>query len=126
MHKLNAAPVPSIAIPGASLDLYVSEDGIDPYLQARIDTSGSHTVLPEGTVILRVIREAEGQVSRYTALAKREPGFNPPAALWFAVYDTAGQLARDPAGAPLEGPIQSCTSCHLSRAADGYVFGMPQ
>jgi hypothetical protein len=126
MHKLNAAPVPSIAVPGSSLDLYVSEDGIDHYMQARMDASGSRTALPEGTVILRVVRDGAGKVAKYTVLAQREPGFNPPSDLWFAVYDTEGKLARDAMGAPVEGPIASCTTCHLSRADDGYVFGMPQ
>jgi hypothetical protein len=126
MHKLNAAPVPSIAVPGSSLDLYVSEDGIDHYMQARMDASGSRTALPEGTVILRVVRDGAGRVAKYTVLAQREPGFNPPSDLWFAVYDTEGKLARDAMGAPVEGAITSCTTCHLSRADDGYVFGMPQ
>ena len=126
MHKLNAAPVPSIAVPGSSLDLYVSEDGIDHYMQARMDASGSRTALPEGTVILRVVRDGAGKVAKYTVLAQREPGFNPPSDLWFAVYDTEGKLARDAMGAPVEGAITSCTTCHLSRADDGYVFGMPQ
>ena len=127
MHKLNAAPVPSVAVPGASLDLYVSEEGIDHYMQARMDASGSRAELPMGTVILRVVRDASGMVTKYTALAQREPGYNPPSDLWFAVYDTQGKLARDAAtGAPVEGAIGSCTSCHLTRPDDGYVFGMPQ
>ena len=115
MHKLNAAPVPSIAVPGSSLDLYVSENGMDHYMLARMDATGSKTALPEGTVILRVVRDAAGKVSKYTVLAQREPGFNPPSDLWFAVYDTEGKLARDATGAPVEGAITSCTSCHLSR-----------
>jgi hypothetical protein len=126
MHKLNAAPVPSAAVPGSSLDLYVTELGMDDYMLARMDASGSRTALPEGTVVLRVVRDGAGKVTKYTALAQRERGFNPPSDLWFAVYDTEGKLARDATGAPVEGAIASCTSCHLSRADDGYVFGMPQ
>jgi hypothetical protein len=126
MFKLNDAPIPSVAVPGSSLDLYVSEDGMNPYMQARMDTTGSRTSLPEGTVILRVVRDGAGKVAKYTALAQRERGFNPPSDLWFAVYDTEGKLTRDATGAPVEGAIASCTSCHLSRADDGYVFGMPQ
>ena len=126
MHKLNVAPVPSVAVPGASLDLYVSETGMDNYMLARLDATGSGMALPEGTVILRVVRDAQGKVSKYTALAQRERGFNPPSDLWFAVYDTEGKLTRDATGAPVEGAIASCTSCHLSRPDDGYVFGMPQ
>lgn len=126
MHKLNAAPVPSVAVPGSSLDLYVTEPGMDAYMLARMDASGSRIALPEGTVILRVVRDGQGKVSKYTALAQRERGFNPPSDLWFAVYDTEGKLTRDATGAPVEGAIASCTSCHLSRADDGYVFGMPQ
>jgi hypothetical protein len=126
MHKLNIAPVPSAAVPGSSLDLYVTELGMDDYMLARMDASGSRTELPEGTVVLRVVRDAAGKVTKYTALAQRERGFNPPSDLWFAVYDTEGKLARDATGAPVEGAIASCTTCHLSRAEDGYVFGMPQ
>ena len=74
---------------------------------------------------MRAIRDADGRVTKYTALMQRPPGFHPPSDLWFAVYDSRGELARDEAGASMEGPLVACVTCHLTRADDGFVFGAP-
>ena len=52
---------------------------------------------------MRAIRDLDGRVTKYTALMQRPPGFNPPSDLWFAVYDSRGELARDDGGAPMQG-----------------------
>ena len=123
MEKLNEQPMESVIAPGTFLDLWVGETGRALYAQARLAESGTRMVLPVGTTVLRVLRDAQGNVTKYTVLTKREPGFNPPSDLWFAVYRADGALAWDAGGAPMAGKLESCTNCHLSRANDGYVFG---
>jgi hypothetical protein len=83
----------------------------------------SQVVLPAGTTILRVLYDASGQVIRYTALVKREPGFYPPADLFFAVFEANGEKARSADGSPQEGRMEACMVCHQTRPHDGYVFG---
>ena len=91
----------------------------------RPTESGSGIKLPVDSGVVRAIRDPEGRVTKYTALMQRPPGFNPPSDLWFAVYDSRGELARDEGGAPMQGALSTCVSCHLTRPDDGFVFGAP-
>ena len=125
MTKINEQPLPSLAAPGQQIDLWVSEDARGDYLRVRPDETGSGAKLPVNSGIVRAIRDADGRVMKYTALMQRPEGFHPPSDLWFAVYDDAGDLARDEAGAFMQGPLAVCVTCHLTRADDGYVFGAP-
>lgn len=125
MMKINEQPLPSLAAPGQQIDLWVSEDASRDYLRVRPDETGSGAKLPVDSGIVRAIRNADGRVTKYTALMQRPAGFHPPSDLWFAVYDDEGELARDEAGAFMQGPLTVCVTCHLTRADDGYVFGAP-
>ena len=116
------ASMPSLTAEG-SIDLWVSRTGWEEYSQIRAQRSGSGITLPVGTTVLRAVRDPEGQITKYTALMKREPGFDPPADLWWAVYNGNGDLVRTPDGKELRGKLPGCVLCHLSRADDGYVFG---
>jgi hypothetical protein len=126
MTKINEQPLPSLAAPGQQIDLWVSEHAEAEYLRARPTESGSGIKLPVDTGVVRAIRDPDGRVTKYTALMQRPPGFNPPSDLWFAVYDSRGELARDETGATMQGPLSTCVSCHLTRVDDGFVFGAPE
>jgi hypothetical protein len=125
MTKINDRPLPSLAAPGQQIDLWVSERARAEYLRVSPTETGSGIRLPIDSGIVRAIRDADGQVTKYTALLQRPPGFHPPSDLWFAVYDSRGDLARDESGASMAGPLGSCVTCHLTRADDGFVFGAP-
>lgn len=123
--KLTETPVRSVAAPSSFIDVWVSAHGVDAYQQIRPGKTSSHMTLPEGTVVVRAVRNAAGRLSKTTVLEKRAPGYNPPSDLWFATYEPGGQLAMDASGVPMEGRMPACNTCHLSRAYDGYVFGVP-
>ncbi len=123
MYPLNTEPMRSLLAPGHVYDLFVSEVGRKEYERLNLGQAGSRTELPVGTAILRVMRDGSSNaIKKFTVLVKREPEFNPPSNLWFAVYDAYGEVAKSN-GQPQEGALTSCTACHLSRPADGYVFG---
>ena len=123
MVKVNDGPLPSLAVPDATIDLWVSESARDLYSRLNPDREGSGVQLPVGAVVVRAIRDGGGQVQRYTALARREAGFHPPSDLWFGVFDAHGQATEDPRE---HGKGEACVSCHLQRAQDGFLFGPPQ
>ena len=125
MTKINEQPLPSLAAPGQQIDLWVSDQAQMEYVRVRPNETGSGIQLPVDSGIVRAIRDPDGRVIKYTALMQRPAGFNPPADLWFAVYDSRGELARDDAGGLMEGPLATCVTCHLTRAEDGFVFGAP-
>jgi hypothetical protein len=99
--------------------------GATEYLQVRTSRSGSQIVLPVGTTILRVLRDHEGRITRFTSIVKQDAGFFPPSDLFFTVFEPDGQKARESDGTLLEGKLDACMICHRDRAADGYVFGWP-
>lgn len=118
MHE----PMPSLTAEG-TIELWVSRTGWEEYSQISAQHNGSGIVLPVGTTVLRAVRDPQGQIIKYTALVKREAGFDPPADLWWAVYNSIGELVRRPDGTEMRGKLPACVVCHLSRAEDGYVFG---
>jgi len=126
LTKVNEEPVESGAVPGMFIDVWASEPAAREYLRVINGESGSQVTLPEGSVILRVLRDRAGRATRFTAIVKREPGFHPPADFSFAVFDADGQKARGPDGALMEGTLAECLACHLTRPADGYLFGWPR
>ena len=123
LKQMNDSPMPSLTAEG-SIELWVSRTGWDEYSRIRARENGSGVTLPVGTTVLRAVRDGTSQqILKYTALTKREAGFDPPADLWFAVYDANGDLVRTPEGKELRGKMPACVVCHLARAQDGYVFG---
>jgi hypothetical protein len=123
LKQMNEAPTPSLTAEG-SIELWVSRTGWEEYAQISARRSGSGITLPVGTTVLRAVRDGHTQqILKYTALMKREPGYDPPADMWFAVYDPNGELVRTPEGTELRGKMPACVVCHLARASDGYVFG---
>jgi hypothetical protein len=75
---------------------------------------------PQGSVIIKEKRERgpePGAPLLYTLMIKREPGYNPPAGDWeFAV--ASGENGRIQA----RGKIENCTTCHLEKSGQDYVF----
>ncbi len=122
LRPITDTPIPSLATAG-SIELWVSETGFHEYSSVHARARGSHVRLPVGTTVLRVVRDERGAITKYTALIQREPGFDPPADLWFAAYDSSGTPLQNDDGSALQGKAPSCLACHLTRAEDGYVFG---
>ena len=123
LKQMSDTPMPSLAAEG-SIELWVSRTGWEEYGQISARRYGSGVTLPVGTTILRAVRDSEThRIVKYTAMMKRERGYDPPADMWFAVYDANGDLVRTPEGKELRGKLPTCVICHLARANDGYAFG---
>jgi hypothetical protein len=120
--KINRAPFAS-TVGAFDVNVLVSEANAS-YAMIHPEVSGSHVVLPAGTVIVREVLDASSAIAKLTVMAKGPPGADPPFGdWWFAVTDPHGVVqAAD--GVPQIGPMPACQTCHLPRAADDYLFGV--
>jgi hypothetical protein len=114
------------ALGGSSMiALYASRTVTVPYADIMPEASGSHAVIPEGGIIVREVLDATGAAQRLTVMAKGPAGYNPELGDWyFAVTDLQGSPVIE-SGAPRSGRLADCFGCHLPRASDDYLFGVP-
>jgi hypothetical protein len=122
--RINRAPYGS-TVGSFNLDVYVSQ-AARSYGRIHPETTGSGVSLPPGTLIVRQVLDAQGQVTKVTLMAKLAAGYDPTLGdWWFGVTDPAGVPLVDGAG-PQVGRLTDCHGCHLPRAGDDYLFGVPQ
>jgi len=106
------------------IHVYASGD-VATYKQIHPDVTGSHAVAV-GTVIVREVLDARGATSALTVMAKREAGYDPTLGdWWFAKTDTNGTVMTADDGTPQVGRVVACHSCHIPRASDDFLFGVP-
>lgn len=108
-----------------AFDIHVYATGdVADYRQIHPEVSGTNAVAV-GTVIVREVLDANGATSALTMMAKREAGYDPTLGdWWFAKTDPAGVVLTEN-GAALVGRVASCHSCHIPRASDDFLFGVP-
>jgi hypothetical protein len=108
------------------IDVYISEDARD-YRRIHPETSGSGVTMPVGTVIVRNVLDATGAISKVTLMGKGPAGYDPTIGdWWFGVTDPAGNpLPEDSGTGPQVGRLTECHGCHIPRATDDYLFGVP-
>ncbi len=111
---------------GAAINVFVAADAFDSYSKIDADASGSGATVPEATLIIREVLDGPGgKLKTLTLMYKGPPGYNPDLAdFWFGVADPKG-AAIEENGIRKTGRLQECYGCHLSRAQDGYLFGVP-
>jgi hypothetical protein len=115
--QINAQPYTS-SIGAFDINLYVN-DATDAYARIHPETSGSNATMPVGTVIVREVLDGSGAVSKLTIMAKQPPGFDSTLGDWWF-----GEA--DPDGTPRQlGRLTECHGCHLPRAHDDFLFGVP-
>ena len=126
LARANFTPFSSQIPGGALVDVWVSADAADEYDKVLLDGAGSGVDLPQGTVIIREVFDEFGQVETLTLMIKNEPGYFPGGGdWWYGVADPDGIIRNDDNGLPLMGPLEQCNACHVARANDGYLFGVP-
>jgi len=124
--RLNDAPYPTALGTGADINVYVSANAYVPYASITPETSGSNITVPEGTLIVREVLEDSGAIKTLTLMYKGPTGYNPELGdFWFGVTDAEGTPVLDAAGAAKIGKLSECYGCHIPRASDGYLFGVP-
>jgi hypothetical protein len=114
------------ALGGSSyIELYASSTAAVPYASIAPEVSGSAAKIPEGGIIVREVLDAMGIAQRLTVMAKGPAGYNPNVGDWYyAVTDLHGAPVLE-SGVPRTGRLIDCYGCHLPRASDDYLFGVP-
>ena len=116
---VSGAMYPS-AIDGSNVDVYVSGNAFAQFGSIMPEHADSGVIVPEGTFIVREVFDANGAALRLTLMVKGPAGYNPALGdFWFGI--------AKPDGSALEksGLLTECFGCHLARAGDSYLFGVP-
>lgn len=123
--RVNHAPFSSDLAPDQRVTMYVSPDAAAAYEAVTPDadaTSGPE--FPVGGVVVRAATDDNGTPVALTVMAKREPGFYPEAGdFFFGVTDLDGTPIVG-GGEVQWGALHECGTCHASRAAAGFLFGV--
>lgn len=111
---------------GAAINVFVAAHAFDSYSKIAADASGSGATVPEDTLIIREVLDGPGgKLKTLTLMYKGPPGYNPDLAdFWFGVTSPTGAVIEEN-GIRKAGRLQECYACHLTRAQDGYLFGVP-
>jgi hypothetical protein len=123
--QIDRAPYRS-SLGAFDVNVYVSPDAAAGYTGIDPDRHGSRAAMPPGAVVVRQVLDPGGAVEKLTIMAKRAAGYNPMCGdWWFGVTDPVGNVLDDPSGVPQVGALTACASCHIPRAGDDYLFGVP-
>lgn len=121
--KINAMSYGS-TIGAFNIDLYINQDAPE-FKQIHPETAGSKVVLPVGTLIVRNVLDATGKVAKVTLMGKGPAGYDPTLGdWWFGVTDPTGSPLSDTTGLQV-GRLSGCHGCHIPRASDDFLFGVP-
>jgi hypothetical protein len=121
---VSSGPYPSTAVSGAFVDVWVSTDVYSDYAAITPVATGAGGALALGTVIVRAVSDANGDVTTLTLMRHGPVGINPTLDdWWFAETDANGVPLSDDAG-PLTGALATCMTCHLTRTSDDFLFGV--
>ena len=109
-----------------AFDINVFAHGSNLYGKIHPEVTDTHIVMPVGTTIVREVLDANQQVAKLTMMIKGPAGYDPTLGdWWFAVADPEGNVLPDASGEPQIGRLTACHGCHLPRAGDDFLFGVP-
>jgi hypothetical protein len=125
--RVNRAPYTSELDRDIAIDVWISSEAVADYARIAPEADGSLVSLPEGTVIIREVHEAQsGQLGKLTLMIKGPPGYAPEVGdWWFAVTDERGVPLDDASGKRMAGALHECYGCHQGRQEDDFLFGVP-
>jgi hypothetical protein len=124
---VSAAPYPSDLGKTTDIDVWVSSFAAKDYLRITPEADGSGVELPEGTTIIRAVHDnTTGELTKLTIMVKASRETSPELDGWiYAVTDPDGVPLLDDDGRAMQGNLEQCQGCHLDRASDGFLFGVP-
>ena len=123
--QVNDTPYASALGGEAIINLYISAHAFTAYAAIDPETSDTGVILPDGAIIVREVTDAAGNVTKLTLMAKGPAGYNPDLGdYWFAVTEADGTPVVEN-GATRVGRLEDCYSCHIPRAGDDFLFGVP-
>ncbi len=109
----------------STINVWVDRADYAAYTRISPDATGSGASLAPGAMIIREVLDAQGAVGKLTLMVKGPAGYNPMVGdFWFGVTQPDGTPIVDN-GAEKLGLVQDCFSCHIGRAGDGFLFGVP-
>jgi hypothetical protein len=122
--RINRAPYAS-TLGAFNINLYVNQDARE-FRTIHPESAGTQVHMPVGTLIVRQVLDANGDVAKVTLMAKGPPGYDPSIGdWWFGVTDASGVPLSDASGVQV-GRLTACHGCHIPRATDDYLFGVPK
>jgi hypothetical protein len=125
-EAVSGAPYPSAIAAQTDVDVFVTTADYAMYARISPDQSGSGASLAPGATIVREVLDASGAVSKLTLMVKGPPGYNPTVGdFWFGVTTPDGTPVVDN-GVTQLGKVSACFGCHMPRASDGFLFGVPR
>lgn len=114
------------AAAAARVNVWVTAADWGDYTRIAPDKSGSGASLAPGAIVVREVLDGSGAVAKVTLMAKGPAGYNPTVGdFWFGVTTPDG-TPMVAGGVMQMGKVQSCFGCHVGRASDGYLFGVPE
>ena len=124
--RVNGKPFASDLEPDRIVSMYVSADAAAAYKGVTPDADRSAgPAFPVGGMVVRTSSDGAGNLAALTFMVKHEPGYFPEVGDFaFGVTSTDGTPATDDGGAPLWGKVEDCATCHETRAAAGFLFGV--
>lgn len=124
--KINSISYASALNSQQLIDVYVSAFGADNYNLVAPEKSDSNAQLPEETVIVREVKNLDGEFEKYTVMVKGPVGYFPNGGdFYYGVFDAEGNVINDAGGQAQSGALAVCGSCHLPRSGDGFLYGVP-
>lgn len=125
-EQISESPYPSALAGTAFIQLYALRGVTTQFDRIAPELSGSQATIPAGGIIVREVLDDTMTPVKLTVMAKGPAGYNPRLGDWyFAVTNLQGvPLVKD--GVPRSGRMVECYGCHVPRAGDDYLFGVPQ
>ena len=121
--KINNAPFAS-QIAANDVNVFASAPG---YASIHPDSTSTAVVFPTGTLLVRQVLGSDGSVAELTLMAKGPLSADPEVGDWlYGITDPDGVPLVGSAGSAELGQMPECHSCHVARAACGYVFGVAE
>lgn len=122
---VNRDAYPSAVAMTTRINVWVTSADAADYLRITPDAHDSGATVRPGTMLVREVLDASGQVAKLTLMVKGPPGYNPAVGdFWFGVTQPDGTpVVAD--GMEQMGKLDQCYSCHQTRAGDGFLFGVP-
>jgi hypothetical protein len=114
------------AIGAYDVNIYIHGDA-EQYALIHPGSTSPSQPMAAGTVIVREVLDATGNVAELTLMAKGPAGYDPTLGdWWFAHTDPRGQPLPDDTGGLQIGRMLFCHTCHIPRQDQDYLFGVPQ
>ena len=118
-------PYPSALAGTAWIQLYSLRSATSQFDRIAPEVNGSNAVIPAGGIIVREVLDDSMTPLRLTVMAKGPAGYNPNLGDWYFAVSNLQGVPQVKDGVPRSGRMVDCYGCHVPRAGDDYLFGVP-